>query len=113
MTASARAWTALGALGGDRRRSPRRGGRSRCGRSAPSRRSGSCARARSASARRPTGLPDAGGWLLLIGQPIGMIGVLVAVWGAELRRGFALAMARADRPDRRRHRGGRARRRRS
>ena len=40
-------------------------------------------------------LPDAAGWLLLIGQPVGMVGLLAAVWGAELRRGFALAMARA------------------
>jgi cytochrome oxidase Cu insertion factor (SCO1/SenC/PrrC family) len=40
-------------------------------------------------------LPDAAGWLLLIGQPAGMIGLLAAVWGAELRRGLALAMARA------------------
>lgn len=39
---------------------------------------------------RPGGLPDAGGWILLIGEPAGMIGVLIAVWGrslgAELRR---------------------------
>ena len=40
-------------------------------------------------------LPDAAGWLLLVGQPVGMIGLLAAVWGAELRRGFALVMARA------------------
>jgi protein SCO1/2 len=40
-------------------------------------------------------LPDAVGWLVLVGQPIGMIGLLAAVWGAELRRGLALAMARA------------------
>lgn len=32
----------------------------------------------------PTGLPHAGGWLLLIGEPIGMIGVLYAVWGGDL-----------------------------
>jgi len=32
-----------------------------------------------------SGLPDAGGWILLIGEPIGMIGVLVAVWGDALR----------------------------
>ncbi len=32
------------------------------------------------------GLPDAGGWLLLIGEPMGMIGVLVVVWGHTLRR---------------------------
>ena len=32
------------------------------------------------------GLPDAGGWVLLIGEPIGMIGVLLVVWGHTLRR---------------------------
>lgn len=31
------------------------------------------------------GLPAAGGWILLIGEPIGMIGVLMAVWGDALR----------------------------
>jgi len=41
------------------------------------------------------GLPDAGGWLLLVGQPIGMLLVLAAVWPAELRAGFRLLMARA------------------
>lgn len=30
------------------------------------------------------GLPSAGGWLVLIGEPLGMVGLLVAVWGAEL-----------------------------
>ena len=34
----------------------------------------------------PGGLPDAGGWVLLIGEPIGMFGVLAAVWGHTLRR---------------------------
>lgn len=32
-----------------------------------------------------TGLPGPGGWILLIGEPIGMIGVLIAVWGDALR----------------------------
>lgn len=32
-----------------------------------------------------TGLPHAGGWLLLIGEPLGFLGVLVVVWGEELR----------------------------
>ncbi len=41
-------------------------------------------------------LPNAGGWLLLVGQPLGMIGLLAALWGAELRAGFALAAARAS-----------------
>jgi cytochrome oxidase Cu insertion factor (SCO1/SenC/PrrC family) len=39
------------------------------------------------------GLPNAAGWLLLVGQPVGMIGLLAAVWGAELRAGLALAWA--------------------
>jgi cytochrome oxidase Cu insertion factor (SCO1/SenC/PrrC family) len=34
----------------------------------------------------PGGLPDAGGWILLIGEPIGMLGVLLGVWGRELGR---------------------------
>jgi cytochrome oxidase Cu insertion factor (SCO1/SenC/PrrC family) len=34
------------------------------------------------------GLPSAGGWLLLIGEPIGMLAVLSAVWGSELRAGL-------------------------
>lgn len=33
-----------------------------------------------------TGLPNAGGWVLLIGEPIGMMGVLLTVWGDALRR---------------------------
>jgi len=32
-----------------------------------------------------SGLPDAGGWVLLIGEPIGMIGVLITVWGRAMR----------------------------
>lgn len=39
-------------------------------------------------------LPNAGGWLLLIGQPLGMLIVLTAGWSAELRAGFALATRR-------------------
>lgn len=38
----------------------------------------------------PGGLPDLGGWILLVGQPLGMIGVLVAVWGEALLRDLAL-----------------------
>jgi len=37
----------------------------------------------------PTGLPHAGGWLLLIGEPIGMFAVLYVVWGDDLRAGLA------------------------
>lgn len=36
-----------------------------------------------------TGLPHAGGWILLIGEPIGMLAVLHVVWGTELRAGLA------------------------
>lgn len=43
----------------------------------------------------PGGLPDAGGWILLIGEPIGMLGVLLAVWGGALRDD--LRRMRADR----------------
>jgi protein SCO1/2 len=39
-------------------------------------------------------LPSAAGWLVLIGQPLGMVGLLVTVWGSELRAGVALALAR-------------------
>ncbi len=43
---------------------------------------------------RGNSLPNAGGWLLLIGQPAGMVALLFAVWGSDVRRGFALATAR-------------------
>jgi protein SCO1/2 len=33
----------------------------------------------------PDGMPDASGWLLPIGQPIGMFAVLMVVWGGEVR----------------------------
>jgi cytochrome oxidase Cu insertion factor (SCO1/SenC/PrrC family) len=42
----------------------------------------------------PDRLPDASGWLLLVGQPLGMVGLLAAVWGADLRAGLARAMTR-------------------
>ena len=32
----------------------------------------------------PGGLPDVRGWILLVGEPVGMVGVLVAVWGRSL-----------------------------
>jgi len=41
-----------------------------------------------------SGLPSAGGWVLLIGQPLGMVILLGTVWTTELRAGLALAMAR-------------------
>jgi cytochrome oxidase Cu insertion factor (SCO1/SenC/PrrC family) len=40
------------------------------------------------------GLPDAGGWILLVGEPIGMIGVLFAVWGRSLKHDLTVAWAR-------------------
>ncbi len=32
-----------------------------------------------------SGLPSAGGWVLLIGEPIGMVGLLLVIWGGALR----------------------------
>jgi protein SCO1/2 len=43
-----------------------------------------------------TTLPNAGGWLLLVGQPIGMLALLAGVWGDELRHGLARLMARTS-----------------
>ncbi|HZD04682.1 MAG TPA: SCO family protein [Longimicrobiales bacterium] len=36
-----------------------------------------------------SGLPDASGWLLLVGQPLGMLGLLLAGWGGTVRSGLA------------------------
>jgi len=44
----------------------------------------------------PDTLPNAGGWLLLIGQPVGMIAILAVVWGSELRAALAAMLRRAD-----------------
>ena len=33
-----------------------------------------------------TGLPNAGGWLLLVGEPIAMVSALLALWAREVRR---------------------------
>lgn len=41
-----------------------------------------------------TGLPDAGGWLVLMGQPLSMLLVLLAVWGRDLRAGLRAAAER-------------------
>lgn len=43
---------------------------------------------------QPDGLPDGGGWILLVGEPIGLLGVLVAVWGGALREGLTLTLRR-------------------
>lgn len=42
----------------------------------------------------PGGMPDAGGWILLIGEPAGLVAVLAAVWGGALREGLGGALAR-------------------
>lgn len=39
-------------------------------------------------------LPTAGGWILLVGQPLGALVVLAGIWGRELRNGMRLATAR-------------------
>lgn len=39
-------------------------------------------------------LPNAAGWLLLVGQPAGMVLLLAVVWGRELRGGMALLTSR-------------------
>lgn len=41
------------------------------------------------------GLPDAGGWVLLVGQPLGMLLLLWTVWGDELRGGIRILLERA------------------
>jgi cytochrome oxidase Cu insertion factor (SCO1/SenC/PrrC family) len=42
----------------------------------------------------PGGLPDAGGWVLLIGQPVGMLGILFIVWGDAVRADLRWVQAR-------------------
>jgi protein SCO1/2 len=44
----------------------------------------------------PGGLPNAGGWLVMIGQPLGMLLVLVAAWRRDLRDGFGALAARVS-----------------
>lgn len=47
------------------------------------------ARARAACfGKSAGGLPDGGGWALLIGQPLGMLMFLFAVWGGAVTRGL-------------------------
>ena len=43
-----------------------------------------------------TGLPDAGGWLVLVGQPLSMLLVLLAVWGRDVRAGLRAAAERVS-----------------
>jgi cytochrome oxidase Cu insertion factor (SCO1/SenC/PrrC family) len=40
------------------------------------------------------GLPNSGGWILLIGEPIGMFGALVVLWGRSLSRDLSWLRAR-------------------
>lgn len=42
----------------------------------------------------PGGLPDGGGWILLVGQPMSMLGFLLIVWGGTVRRALARSAAR-------------------
>jgi protein SCO1/2 len=41
----------------------------------------------------PGGLPDGGGWILLVGQPLSMLGFLLIVWGGTVRRSLATVVA--------------------
>lgn len=43
----------------------------------------------------PQGLPDGGGWLLLVAQPLSMIGALLVIWGDGVRDGLRALMATA------------------
>ncbi len=46
----------------------------------------------------PSGLPHAGGWLLLVGEPLGMLAFLLFAWGGAVREGLhALARSGAGR----------------
>jgi protein SCO1 len=42
----------------------------------------------------PDGLPDVSGWMLLVGQPVSMVGFLALVWPRELAGGVRLAVGR-------------------
>ncbi len=53
------------------------------------------ARAREVCFGAPRGaLPNAGGWILLVGEPLGLLAVLVTVWGGALWEGMAAVLAR-------------------
>jgi protein SCO1/2 len=43
-----------------------------------------------------TGLPDAGGWMALTGQPLGMLLVLFAGWGHDVKAGLRAVMERVS-----------------
>lgn len=42
----------------------------------------------------PGGLPNAGGWVLLIGEPVGMVAILLVVWRDALARDLRALLAR-------------------
>lgn len=42
------------------------------------------------------GLPNAGGWVLLIGQPLGMALLLVVIWPTDLRNGLTTLTSRVS-----------------
>lgn len=44
----------------------------------------------------PGGLPNAGGWMVMTGQPLGMLLVLFAVWGSDVREGLRALQRRAS-----------------
>ena len=44
----------------------------------------------------PDGLPNAGGWILLVGQPLGMVALLAVIWPHELRAGVARLLGRVS-----------------
>ena len=41
-----------------------------------------------------TGLPSVGGWIVLIGEPVGMVIALLLIWGESLRRDLRWLRAR-------------------
>lgn len=42
----------------------------------------------------PDALPNAGGWVLLVGEPLGMLGILLVAWRDALTRDLRLLLAR-------------------
>lgn len=40
------------------------------------------------------GLPDAGGWILLVGEPFGMLGLISVIWGRSLQRDLRRIIAK-------------------
>lgn len=44
----------------------------------------------------PDGMPDVSGWILLIGQPLGMLGFLLVVWSGPVFGGLGVLSSRAS-----------------